>query len=97
MSSALIATAAHAAAGDREQSATGLVREVREATADFRDPGTLTSREGIAAFLRRLPPTVHVVIRTSLTYVRVSLGTPEQMREFWRVWDLMSRQNKMSM
>jgi histidinol-phosphate aminotransferase len=30
-------------------------------------------------------------------YVRVSLGTPEQMREFWRVWDLMPRQNKMSM
>jgi len=22
-------------------------------------------------------------------YVRVSLGTPEQMKEFWRVWDLM--------
>jgi len=38
MSSALIATATHAAAGEREQSATGLVREVREATADFRDP-----------------------------------------------------------
>jgi hypothetical protein len=24
-------------------------------------------------------------------------STPEQMREFWRVWDLMPRQNKMSM
>jgi cellobiose-specific phosphotransferase system component IIB len=36
MSSALIATAVHAAADDR--GATGLVREVREATADFRDP-----------------------------------------------------------
>jgi histidinol-phosphate aminotransferase len=23
------------------------------------------------------------------THVRVSLGTPEEMREFWRVWDLM--------
>jgi len=22
-------------------------------------------------------------------YVRVSLGTPSEMREFWRVWDLM--------
>ena len=30
-------------------------------------------------------------------HVRVSLGTPEQMREFWRVWDLMPRQNTMSM
>ena len=30
-------------------------------------------------------------------YIRVSLGTPEEMREFWRVWDLMPRQNKMSM
>ena len=39
MSSALIATAVHAAADDRsERGATGLVREVREATADFRDP-----------------------------------------------------------
>jgi hypothetical protein len=22
-------------------------------------------------------------------YIRVSLGTPPEMREFWRVWDLM--------
>jgi histidinol-phosphate/aromatic aminotransferase/cobyric acid decarboxylase-like protein len=22
-------------------------------------------------------------------YVRVSFGTPDQMKEFWRVWDLM--------
>jgi histidinol-phosphate aminotransferase len=29
-------------------------------------------------------------------FVRVSLGTAEEMREFWRVWDLMPRQ-KMSM
>jgi hypothetical protein len=36
MSSALIATAVHAAAD--EHGATGLVREVRKATADFRDP-----------------------------------------------------------
>jgi len=36
ISSALIATAVHAASDDR--GATGLVREVREATADFRDP-----------------------------------------------------------
>src|SRR5436190_2000606 len=39
MLSALIATAVHAAADDRgERSATGLVRAVLEATADFRDP-----------------------------------------------------------
>jgi len=31
------------------------------------------------------------------TYIRVSLGTPQQMREFWRVWDLMPRQARMSM
>ena len=30
------------------------------------------------------------------TYVRVSLGTPAEMREFWRVWDLMPHQ-RMSM
>jgi hypothetical protein len=23
------------------------------------------------------------------TYVRVSFGTPPEMKEFWRVWDLM--------
>ena len=23
------------------------------------------------------------------THVRVSFGTPDQMNEFWRVWDLM--------
>jgi histidinol-phosphate aminotransferase len=30
-------------------------------------------------------------------YIRVSLGTPEEMKEFWRVWDLMPRLQKMSM
>jgi histidinol-phosphate aminotransferase len=30
------------------------------------------------------------------TYIRVSLGTPAEMREFWRVWDLMPA-HKMSM
>jgi histidinol-phosphate/aromatic aminotransferase/cobyric acid decarboxylase-like protein len=30
-------------------------------------------------------------------YIRVSLGTPAEMTEFWRVWDLMPRQAKMSM
>ena len=30
-------------------------------------------------------------------YIRVSLGTPAEMREFWRVWDLMPRQARMSM
>ena len=30
------------------------------------------------------------------TYIRVSVGTPEEMREFWRVWDLMPV-HKMSM
>jgi hypothetical protein len=30
------------------------------------------------------------------TYVRVSLGTPAEMKEFWRVWDLMPAQ-KMAM
>ena len=30
-------------------------------------------------------------------YIRVSLGTPDQMKEFWRVWDLMPRLQKMSM
>jgi histidinol-phosphate aminotransferase len=30
-------------------------------------------------------------------YIRVSLGTPAEMREFWRVWDLMPRLPKMSM
>ena len=28
-------------------------------------------------------------------YIRVSLGTPAQMREFWRVWDLMPHQHQM--
>jgi len=31
------------------------------------------------------------------TYVRVSLGTPAEMKEFWRVWDLMPRVQKMEM
>jgi hypothetical protein len=22
-------------------------------------------------------------------YLRISLGTPQEMREFWRVWDLL--------
>jgi hypothetical protein len=30
------------------------------------------------------------------TYIRVSLGTPAEMREFWRVWDLLPA-HKMSM
>jgi len=30
------------------------------------------------------------------TYVRVSLGTPLDMRQFWRVWDLLPA-HKMSM
>jgi histidinol-phosphate aminotransferase len=30
------------------------------------------------------------------TYIRVSLGTPAEMREFWRIWDLMPA-HKMSM
>jgi histidinol-phosphate aminotransferase len=30
------------------------------------------------------------------TYIRVSLGTPSEMREFWRVWDLMPN-HKMTM
>jgi histidinol-phosphate aminotransferase len=30
-------------------------------------------------------------------YIRVSLGTPAEMREFWRVWDLMPAPPKMAM
>jgi histidinol-phosphate aminotransferase len=30
-------------------------------------------------------------------YVRVSMGLPEEMKEFWRVWDLMPFINKMAM
>ncbi len=30
------------------------------------------------------------------TYIRVSFGTPVEMKEFWRVWDLMPAQ-KMAM
>ena len=30
-------------------------------------------------------------------YIRVSLGTPQEMQEFWRVWDLMPPAPKMSM
>ena len=30
-------------------------------------------------------------------YIRVSLGTPAEMQEFWRVWDLMPAASKMSM
>lgn len=30
-------------------------------------------------------------------YIRVSLGTPPEMQEFWRVWDLMPPASKMSM
>jgi hypothetical protein len=26
-------------------------------------------------------------------HIRVSLGTPDDMLEFWRVWDLMPRHN----
>jgi histidinol-phosphate aminotransferase len=29
------------------------------------------------------------------SYIRVSLGTPAEMREFWRVWDLMPAHHKM--
>jgi histidinol-phosphate aminotransferase len=32
-----------------------------------------------------LPPT----IPTMPTYLRISLGSPEEMIEFWRVWDLL--------
>jgi histidinol-phosphate aminotransferase len=32
-----------------------------------------------------------------VTYVRVSLGTPTEMKEFWRVWDLMPAPREMSM
>jgi histidinol-phosphate aminotransferase len=31
------------------------------------------------------------------SYIRVSLGTPAEMREFWRVWDLMPPTGKMAM
>jgi histidinol-phosphate/aromatic aminotransferase/cobyric acid decarboxylase-like protein len=30
-------------------------------------------------------------------YIRVSLGTPPEMQEFWRVWDLMPPTDKMAM
>jgi len=30
-------------------------------------------------------------------YIRVSLGTAAEMREFWRVWDLMPHHISMSM
>jgi hypothetical protein len=30
-------------------------------------------------------------------YIRVSLGTPRDMHEFWRVWDLMPPIEKMPM
>ncbi|MBZ5658917.1 MAG: histidinol-phosphate aminotransferase family protein [Acidobacteriia bacterium] len=30
-------------------------------------------------------------------YIRVSIGLPEEMKEFWRVWDLMPFINKMAM
>jgi histidinol-phosphate aminotransferase len=30
-------------------------------------------------------------------YIRISLGTPAEMQEFWRVWDLMPPASKMSM
>jgi histidinol-phosphate aminotransferase len=30
-------------------------------------------------------------------YIRVSLGTPEEMDEFWRVWDMMPATGKMAM
>lgn len=30
-------------------------------------------------------------------YIRISLGTPAEMREFWRVWDLMPAHTMMSM
>jgi hypothetical protein len=30
-------------------------------------------------------------------YIRVSLGTPAEMDEFWRVWDLMPATGKMAM
>jgi histidinol-phosphate/aromatic aminotransferase/cobyric acid decarboxylase-like protein len=30
-------------------------------------------------------------------YIRVSLGTPTEMQEFWRVWDLMPPASTMAM
>jgi histidinol-phosphate aminotransferase len=33
----------------------------------------------------------------SESYIRVSMGTPAEMREFWRVWDLMPRRHHMAM
>jgi histidinol-phosphate/aromatic aminotransferase/cobyric acid decarboxylase-like protein len=30
-------------------------------------------------------------------YIRVSLGTPAEMREFWRVWDLLPANHAMPM
>jgi histidinol-phosphate/aromatic aminotransferase/cobyric acid decarboxylase-like protein len=31
------------------------------------------------------------------SYIRVSMGTPAEMREFWRVWDLMPGGHHMAM
>ena len=37
------------------------------------------------------------LIPTMDRYIRVSLGTPAEMQEFWRVWDLMPATGKMAM
>jgi len=35
--------------------------------------------------------------RRSKKYIRVSLGTPEEMKIFWQAWDLMPPTGKMAM
>ena len=48
-------------------------RPVRDVIAHFKQNNVLVGR--------RFPPME--------TFVRVSLGTPTEMKEFWRVWDLL--------
>ena len=50
-------------------------RPIRQVIEHFKQNNVLVGR--------RFPPME--------TYVRVSLGLPDEMKEFWRVWDLMPK------
>jgi hypothetical protein len=50
-------------------------RPIRQVIEHFKKNNVLVGR--------RFPPME--------TYVRVSLGLPDEMKEFWRVWDLMPK------
>jgi histidinol-phosphate/aromatic aminotransferase/cobyric acid decarboxylase-like protein len=57
----------------------------------------LRPSEMVLEHLRTHPILVAPVIPPMNKYIRVSLGTPDEMREFWKVMDLLPPTGKMAM